>query len=506
MLKTMIGLTGGFLSGGVRRVWRAPPRYGAHKWALLGLLASAQLCFGFELAPHDPLFQLGSVPASPASAMMASPVASHGCTEGPEATYMLLDVVENALCHNPKTRAAWANVKVQAAQVGVAKAAYLPTLTGSVQAIKDKSTSQGTNVVPFYIASDSTYHNDTLTLNWVLYDFGLRSATVDNAEKMLTSAMASQDNVLQTVFATAVKDYYAALVAQKNIQATTDIEADAKHVLDAAVVRVSKGVAAVSDQLQAKTAYSQAVFNRNKAEGDWQSALGTLAIDMGQRPDGSVVLIESDNAALPESALVQSVGDLLQSAQKAHPSLIAARADMEAAQANEQMVRAQGRPSVSLVGRYNANNQSQSSGVGQPYIGANGRDRYIGVQVDIPFFEGFSRTYKIRIAQAQVEGKQANLADAELQVAVTVWTSYQNLKVSAENLHTSQDILDSAHDAFKAAESRYQKGVANILEVLTTQTALANAQQQRIQAMASWQNARIQLAASVGSLNLQTLH
>ncbi|NKI70723.1 TolC family protein [Collimonas pratensis] len=438
--------------------------------------------------------------------MMASSAASHGCTDAPDVTYTLLDVVENSLCHNPKTRAAWTNVKIQAAQVGAAKAAYLPTLSGSVQAIKDRSTSQGTNVVPFYVASDSTYHNDTLTLNWVLYDFGLRSATVDNAEKMLISAMASQDNVLQTVFATAVKDYYAAVVAQKNIQATTEIAADAKHVLDAASMRVQKGVAAISDQLQAKTAYSQALFNRNKAEGDWQSALGTLAIDMGQRPDNSVVLIEPDSAAMPESELVHSVRDLLQTAQKTHPSLIAARADMEAAQANERMVRAQGRPSVSLVGRYNTNNQSQSSGVGQPYIGANGRDRYLGVQVDIPFFEGFSRTYKIRTAQAQVEGKEASLADAELQVAVNVWANYQALKTSAENLRTSQDILDSAHDAFEAAESRYQKGVANILEVLTTQTALANAQQQRIQAMANWQNARIQLAASVGNLNLSTLH
>lgn len=478
----------------------------ARRLVLIGCLVSATACFGFELGPRDPLFQLDVVPISPASSMMASAAAPHGCTEGPEATYTLLEVVENALCHNPRTRAAWANVKAQAAQVGVAKAAYLPTLTGSVQAVKDHSTSQGTNAVPFNVASDRSYHNDTLTLNWVLYDFGLRSATVDNAEKLLTSAMASQDNVLQTVFANAVKDYYAALVAQKNIQATAEIEADAKHVLDAAVVRVRGGVAAISDQLQAKTAYSQAVYNRNKAEGDWLSALGTLAIDMGQRPDGSLVLIESDNADTPTSELVRSVGELLQAAQKTHPSLLAARAEMEAAEANVHMVRAQGRPSVSLVGRYNANNQSQSSGVGQPYIGASGRDRYIGVQVDIPFFEGFARTYKIRNAQAQVEGKEAGLADAELQVAVKVWTNYQGFKVSAENLRTSQDIVESAQAAFKAAESRYQKGVANILEVITTQTALANAQQQRIQALAGWQNARIQLAASVGSLDLSTLH
>ena len=130
MLKTMIGWSSDFLSSGARRVWRAPLRHHASKWAFLSFLASVQVCFGFELTPHDPLFQLGSIPASPASAMMASPVASHGCTEGPEVTYTLLDVVENALCHNPKTRAAWANVKMQAAQVGVAKAAYLPTLSG----------------------------------------------------------------------------------------------------------------------------------------------------------------------------------------------------------------------------------------------------------------------------------------------------------------------------------------------------------------------------------------
>jgi outer membrane protein len=472
---------------------------------LFALLANAQACFGLDLTLRDPLSQLNRIPASPASAMMASAAAPRGCTEIQETAYTLLDAVENALCHNPKTRTAWANVKAQAAQAGVAKSAYLPTLSGSVQMAKNRSTSQGTNVVPFNVTSSSSYHDNTLTLNWVLYDFGLRSATVDNAEKMLTAAMANQDNVLQTVFSTTVKDYYAALVAQKNIRATAEMEADAKHVLDAATVRVRKGVAAISDRLQARTAYSQAVYNHNKAEGDWLSALGTLAIDMGMRPDSSVVLIEPDATAMPASELVASVGELLSSAQKTHPSLLAARAEMEAAQANEQMVRAQGRPSIGLIGRYNANNKTQSSGVGQPYIGANGRDRYIGIQVDIPFFEGFSRTYKIRGAQAQVEGKQASLADAELQVAVNVWGNYQGLKVSAENLHASQDILESAQAAFKAAGSRYQKGVANILEVLTTQTALANAQQQRIQALAGWRSARIQLAASVGILNLSSL-
>lgn len=484
------------------RGW-SPARRARHvgAWLCVALLSCAPACFGFELG-RDPLSQLDVVSPGPAASMMAGS-AARGCSEGQETRYILLDVVENALCHNPKTRVAWANVKAQAAQVGVAKAAYLPTLSGSAQVAKDRATSEGGNVMPFSVASNSNYHSDTLTLNWMLYDFGLRSATVENAQSLLALAMANQDNALHAVFANTVKDYYAALVTQKNIQATRAIEADAQQVLNAAAVRVQGGVAAVSDQLQAQTAFSQAVFNRNKAEGDWLSALGTLAIDMGQRPDSVVVLIETD--AAPASGLVRSVGELLQSAQKSHPSLRAARAELAAAHANEEMVRAQGRPTISLLGRYNANNQSQSSGVGQPYIGATGRDRAIGITVDVPFFEGFSRTYKIHSAQAQAQGKEASLAEVELQVAVTVWTSYQGLKVSAANLHIAQDIVDSAQAAFAAAQSRYQKGVASILEVITTQTALAGAEQQRISALAGWQNARIQLAASVGRMDLSML-
>ena len=116
-------------------------------------------------------------------------------------------------------------------------------------------------------------------------------------------------------------------------------------------------------------------------------------------------------------------------------------------------------------------------------------------------FEGFGRGYKIRAAQAQVEAKQADLADAELKVAVAVWASYQQFKVAIENLALSQTILDSADAAFHASQSRYRKGVSHIVELLNTQTALASAQQQRLQAWVNWHNSRIELAASVGNLN-----
>ncbi|MBV8466658.1 MAG: TolC family protein, partial [Burkholderiales bacterium] len=133
------------------------------------------------------------------------------------------------------------------------------------------------------------------------------------------------------------------------------------------------------------------------------------------------------------------------------------------------------------------------------------RDRYVGVQLDIPLFEGLTRTYQIRQAQAQVEVQKANLVDAEQQVAQEVWRSYQQLQTDVENLRNSAILLDSAQQSFDAAQHRYDRGVGNILELLNAQTALANAKQQRVQALADWRIGKVQLMGSLGRLALGRL-
>src|SRR5450759_1252892 len=47
------------------------------------------------------------------------------------------EAVDLALCNNPQIRSAWAGIKFQAGAVGEARAAYLPTLTGTVSRTND---------------------------------------------------------------------------------------------------------------------------------------------------------------------------------------------------------------------------------------------------------------------------------------------------------------------------------------------------------------------------------
>ena len=135
-------------------------------------------------------------------------------------------------------------------------------------------------------------------------------------------------------------------------------------------------------------------------------------------------------------------------------------------------------------------------------VHANSHDRYIGLQLDVPLFEGFSRTDKVKQAEAQVEEKRGSLDEAEQQVELGVWTGTRNLRTATENLHISQQELDTARASLQSVQRRYRLGVAGIVEMLNMQTSLAHAEQQHIQSVADWYTARLMLAQAIGNLGM----
>lgn len=146
-----------------------------------------------------------------------------------------------------------------------------------------------------------------------------------------------------------------------------------------------------------------------------------------------------------------------------------------------------------------------SEGLGLPYMSARHSDNYPGVQVSVPLFEGFTRQYKIRAAEAQIEEKQQSLEDARNTVELDVWKSYQSLRSNTATLPVVADLLINARKSWQAAEFRYEKGVGSLLEVLNAQTALAEAQRQHIRSLTDWRYSRLELAEKIGQLDMQSL-
>ena len=447
-----------------------------------------------------------AVSSSPSAGMADRSARRPRVGSGPAGQPLTLqEAIERTLSNNPKTRQAWASVKVWAAAVGASKSAYLPIVSGDLEAVREDYATDVTGKPQLNYATRASVLSAGISLSWLLYDFGGREAAVRNATALLAAARATQEATLQGAFLSAARDYYAAQASQEALAVAKTLEKMANDSFVAASARVQKGVAPISDELQAQTAYAQARSARVRAEGDCQTALGVLASDMNLALDQLFVLPPINDSAGPDSQSSAALASLIRAAQDRHPSVLAARAQLTAALAKEQQVRAQGFPSASVISKYSFNNQPASLGPGLPEYPATGHDWYIGVQISIPIFDGFARAYQIRQAQAQSELQRYTLEDVEREVGLEIWKSYQAVQVAATNLGNTSNQLEIAQRSFEVTRHRYITGVGNVLELIAGQSSLADAGRQRVLAWADWRSARLQLAASLGRIGFDVL-
>ena len=129
----------------------------------------------------------------------------------------LADVVDLTLCNNPQTRALWASARGQAANVGVGMSAYLPTL--SAQANESRNTSNASGIRDSY-----TSRSASVTASYLLFDFGGRAGTLENAKQLLVAANATRDATLQANYLAAVQSYYALLSARASVEETIELK------------------------------------------------------------------------------------------------------------------------------------------------------------------------------------------------------------------------------------------------------------------------------------------
>jgi outer membrane protein len=417
----------------------------------------------------------------------------------------LFAAASRALCENPKSRSAWAAIQLNAAEVRISKEAYRPTLGAMAKKLDSDTQTLVKNQKELDTSARSAYLNTALSLTWVLFDFGQRRDQLEADRQLLAAAHANLDLTMQQVFLQTAADYYDAQAAQASLDATVQIEQLTLSSVNAAHVRVEKGVAPLSDELQAETAHAQAVINRVKAEADLNGKRGALCGDMGIDPDQAITLPQADRDVDARANFTQSLQDLIEEAKRNHPSVVVAERELASARAAEKASRAHLFPTISAVGGVSYTNEPLAPSLGSPSIPGSVSNKFYGIEIDVPLSDPLWRRGTLAKAHAQVLAQEEVLYGARQQIAQQVWSSYTALQADLQNLGNSDSLLDSAQKSLQSTQHRYEGGVGNILELLSSQSAYANAQQQRIRALSDWRTARLALAASLGQLNLQSI-
>lgn len=436
---------------------------------------------------NDPLqTNLFSIPKLPDGYQaLDTPCTEQLSTEDLAKPLTLAEVANASLCNNPQTSEVWASARVQAAQLGIAKSAFLPSLTNSVSSnisvLNPESTTRGNPNVNL---------SNSLAASYLLYDFGNRKANLESARQLLLSASASQSSTVQTVLLSATVAFYQVQARMAAVEASLKAEHASQESFKAAEARYKAGVSTPADKLQAQTAYAQLTLTRITNEGSLQAAYGTLANVMGL-PANQKIQLASNNTP-PATNILEDVNLLIEQASTRRPDLIASEAQLKAAQASIDASKAAAKPTISV---------SMSNSLQDGSNLSTSNSSTLGLTVAIPLFAGYAPTYRIRAAEATADLRAAQRDRLRLQISLDVWTAYQNLRTAFQTVGATEVLVASADQSYRVAFGRYKAGVGNIIETLNAQSALASAQQQQIQASLNANITRATLAQAMGSLD-----
>ncbi|WP_308165072.1 TolC family protein [Acidithiobacillus ferrooxidans] len=344
--------------------------------------ALAQASVGAWLA--DPLDTESGMSASPAQAWTAprrlpgvpKPQTLPAAEQGQ--VWTLPQLTAYALAHNPQTAAAWDGLRAQAAGLGIAESAWLPSLTLNT----GFSRRQAVSTIGFTVPARNSA-NPNLTLSYTLWDFGLRAAKVDAARAQEWVAGFTQNQSIQAVAFSVAQAYYQLLGNQSLLLADEKTVAENRKNLEAAEVLHRAGQATIGALYQARAAMAQAQSTLAAQRQTVRSSEGLLASTLNLGPQTSLRIASLKLGQKPPQ-LHSAAETLMQAALAANPALQQARAQVAVAQANVRSAEASGLPSLGVSSSYGYAFQNG-------YL--PGDTWTVGFTLTVPLFTGFNTHY-----------------------------------------------------------------------------------------------------------------
>jgi outer membrane protein TolC len=460
----------------------------------------------------------------------------------PARNYTLPELIDLAQRSNPQTRIAWERARQAAAAVGLGESFYYPFLVASAGAGYDRAfipfpkldvslnegrllqqaeaarqtfasdpsgtvRQLGRDVVDALDVSiagggslvvDNVASRAALSVKWLLFDFGQRSAAVDAAKERLMMANVGFNAVHQKVVFEVTERFYALNVARQKVQVARSALRAAESVEQAAKARFDNGLTTKPEFLQAQQQSAQYAFELEAALALESDAQTTLINSIGILPTAPLNVADVLDAPI-DTSIAESVDRLIDRALSQRPDLVAKLANLRAKQAEVRKVRADYFPKVALDAHV-AQSRLDVSIDDSDYFGDQKTTYGAAVLVEVPIFDGFARREKLRVAESEVREAESELEHARDDAVRDVWKAYTDFKTALRKRDSAAKLLIAADNAAAAVLESYQRGLSTYVEVVNTQRNATLARSVSYETRAAIYSNAAALALSVGDL------
>ena len=311
------------------------------------------------------------------------------------------------------------------------------------------------------------------TVTQLITDFGRTTNLISSASLAAKAenqnALATKEQILLAVdqaFYNALQTHAVLTVAQQTVN-------DRQTVSDQVGALFKSKLKSELDLSFANVNLAQAKLLLLDAQNNENSALAALSAVLGFSSLQSFQLVEdpSSNIAPPGN-----VDELISTALTVRPEILALDFQSESAAKFEKAERDLLFPNIRALGTV-GDTPVRNPAISPNWYGA------IGVNVDIPVFNGFLFTARAREASLREQATRERLRDLRDRISRDVRTSWLNANTAYQRLAVTQQLLDQANLALNLAEARYHLGLGSIVELSQGQLQQTQAQIGNAQAM-----------------------
>lgn len=411
-------------------------------------------------------------------------------------TLSLADAVKLGLRYNLGPISANNNQRAARAERTQALSALLPQLSASasetVTQVNLAAYGFKFNVPPSFgvsiptIVGPFSYFQAQGALSQSVYDLVSRRNLQSSRALERASALSARDE-REVVVLAAGGTYLQALALGADIASQQAQVDNARAIYQQAETRKEAGTNSKIDVMRSLVQLQTEEQRLTSLQADYRKQKIALARIVGI-PLGDDFQLSDELA--PQQITVPDAATTVAEALKTRQDLRAVEAQVDAAQRALAAAKAERLPSLSVNGDYGTLGQSITSNHGVFAVTGS---------LNVPIWQGGRVRGDIAQAQAALDQRQAELADARGRVEEQVRDALVELQTAAGQVKVAETNRNYANETLAEARDRFGAGVATTVEVVQAQQQVAGAEADYISSLFSLNLAKLSLARARGS-------
>lgn len=193
--------------------------------------------------------------------------------------------------------------------------------------------------------------------------------------------------------------------------------------------------------------------------------------------------IATDDYEVPATAILEtSPNEIYLKALEIRNEVKVSETNIEIAEKNYDLAVGGAMPTLSAFYSYNTRAINREDIDADPVFDQFklNRGHSIGLQLQIPIFNGFANHINIQQRRVTMEKAKLDLENTKIDIESTVYQSYSDALAAAKALEAAEKTLVARHQAYDYAQERFNVGVINSFEFTQTQQALEAAQSELV--------------------------